>query len=136
MRFQLYLLINSGPQYYPYAAISEQSDRIVYIGDDMIHIIRRDESGFREKDYLLTSRSFDLNMDLIDEMIDNYPDEYTYSLVTRFGPYKHLTLTYYSMFCEQVKSYELFEDYPVAAHDFVEYVYPIMEQVREEVIDI
>ncbi len=136
MTFQLYLHINSGPSFYPYAGISNQSDRIVYISDDMIHIVRRDESGFREKDYLLTSRSFELDMDIIDEMIDNYPGEYTYSLVTRFGPYKHLTLTYYSMFCEQVKSYEIFEDYPAAAHQFVEYVYPVMQHVKEEVVTL
>ncbi len=136
MTFKLYLLINSGLHPYPYAGISDQSDRIVYINDDMIHIVRRDEAGFREKDYLLTSRSFELDMDMIDEMIDNYPGEYTYSLVTRFGPYKHLTLTYYSMFCEQVKSYEIFEDYPEAAHQFVEMVYPIMEDVRERVVSI
>lgn len=135
MLFQLHLLINTGddPQY-PYVATCAETSRIIVLCDDHIGIVEREDTVFFENDYMPVSRSFTLELGMIDEWIKAYTNQAEYSLLTRFGPEKHITLTYHSPTNEAPKSYDIFENYPEErARELVQKLYPVMVRIRDEI---
>ncbi len=135
MDFQLHLLINTGeePQY-PYVATCAETSRIIVLCEEYIGIIEREDTIFFENDYLLLSRSVTLDLALIDGWVKAYTQQDEYSLLARFGPEKHITLTYHSPTNEARKSYDIFENYPEQrARDLVNKLYPLMVELRDGV---
>lgn len=138
MKFDLYLLHNpDSPHGYPYVAVNVASPRIVNICEEHIRIMDGADTLFFEEDYLPTSRSVEIDMELIDTLVNAYTGQQEYNIIVRFNEEKHITLTYHSPTNEGPKDYDIFTGYPEArARKLVEDLYPVMLGVREEVYGV
>ncbi len=137
MRFQLHILINTGeyPQY-PYVATCAETSRIIVLCDEHIGIIEKEDTVFFEDDYMLVSRTIEFDLPMVDAWIKTYTNQDEYSLLTRFGEEKHITLTYHSPTNESPKAYDIFENYPEErARELVKKLYPLMTGLRDEIVD-
>jgi hypothetical protein len=133
--FNLYMLHNpDSPHGYPYVGINPLSNRIINICEEHIHILDRTDTLFFESDYLPSYRSFELDLDLLDNLVNNYTGQQEYRIITRFTAEKHITLTYHSPTNEGPKDYDIFTGYPEKhAQQLVENIYPLMETIKEKV---
>lgn len=135
MTFQLQLLINTGdyPRY-PYVGISPDTARVVLLCGEHIGILPREDSTYFENDYMATSRYFDLDLEKIDDLVKKYTGQEEYNILTRFGPHKHITLTYHSPTNEAPKNYDIFATYPdPRAQQLVRDLYPLIAGIRDAV---
>ena len=131
--FQLYLLVNNDAlMRYPYVAVSEGIERIIFISEEQLVIIHPEDAVFFETDYITTSRSFEFDLEAFDVLIKNYIGPLEYNIIIRFNEEKHITLTYHSPTNEGPKDYDIFTGYPEKrARKLVEDVYPIIESIKE-----
>lgn len=131
--FNLYMLHNpDSPHGYPYVGINADSKRIINICEEHIHILDAADTLFFETDYLPTYRSFELDMDLLDKLVNTYTGQQEYNIITRFDEAKHITLTYHSPTNEGPKDYDIFIGYPEKrAQQLVKDIYPMMVAIKE-----
>jgi hypothetical protein len=134
LKFRLLILINpETASHYPYVGISPETDRIINISSDKLEIIKREESGFFEEDYLSTSRNIDADISHIDKLVAAYIGPFEYRLLVHFNEHRHIVLTYHSPTNEAPKDYDIFDGYPEArARLLVDILYPIFEAIRDQ----
>ncbi len=129
--FDIYMLHNpDSPHGYPYVGISAQSNRIINICEEHIHILDTTDTLFFESDYLPTYRSFTMDLEKLDTLVNAYTGQDSYRIITRFNEEKHITLTYHSPTNESPKDYDIFIGYPEKrAIQLIADIYPLMESV-------
>ncbi len=136
LEFQLYMQVNpDAGHYYPYVGVSKQTSRIINISSTHMDISEAADNLFHEPDYLLTSRSFEFDLEHFDHLIHTYIGNHEYRIIVRFNKHKHATLTYHSPTNESAKDYDIFLGYPEKrAVQLIADIYPIMQKVKEFVL--
>jgi len=133
--FDLFMLHNpDSPHGYPYVAISNESNRILNICDEHIHILNREDTLFFESDYLPMYKQLQVEITKLDELINTYTHMDHYNIIARFNDVRHVTLTYHSPTNEGPKDYDIFIGYPSErAQKLIRDIYPMLEAIRTEV---
>lgn len=135
--FDLYMLHNpDSPHGYPFVAVSGESNRIINICDEHIHILDRDDTLFFESDYLPVYRQLHVNIAELDRLVNTYTGQDHYNIIARFNEVKHITLTYHSPTNEAPKDYDIFIGYPSQrAEKLIEDLFPLMEDMYKIVYE-
>ncbi len=135
VEFQLYLLLHpdAHPQY-PYVAISDETQRVLFIAEEQTNLLDPSDIVFFLEDYQLTSRTISLDLSQLDEWVTTYTGQTVYRLLTRFTEEKHITLTYHAPTNEGPKDYDIYLGYPdPRAEALVAKIYPVMLAIKESV---
>ncbi len=132
MVFNLYLLINTLPEdtRYPYIGIADESPCHIHINEYHINLIAENDSYYDPKDYFLTSRCIDLDLNLINEKVHEFIRQDDYELVTWFGEHRSMAIAYYYWPDGKYLVRNIFEtrnDEP--SRKMLDSLYPMMEKI-------
>lgn len=134
MEFRLMIAVTeqSGP-FYPYVAVSEQTDRLINISTDRIEILKREDAAYFEEDYMSTSRCLEVDLAEIDRLVKDYIGPFEFRMLVNLNEHKHMVLTYHSPTNEAPKDYDIFDGYPEKrARDLVDTLFPVFVKMRDE----
>ena len=139
MVFSLYLQIDAkqDENCYSYIGIAEESNIHIHIAADHIKLLTEDRSFYTPENYLPTSRSIQLDLAYIDNLIHDFIRQDDYELITWLEQKKSMTISYYQWPEGRLTQRHIFEEYcDEFAAGLINELYPIMEQVMNEVFQI
>ena len=139
MVFCLYLYIGtlSDDNCYPYIGIAEASNSHLLIAQDHIKLVAEEHAYFSAEDYLLTSRTIDLDLISIDQLVYDCIRQEDYETITWFEQEKCATIAYFHWSTRRYSQRHIIEHHTdLIATELINHLYPIMQKLLNEVMII
>ncbi len=139
MVFHLYLHIGTltDDNCYPYIGIAEASNSHIHIAQDHIKLVAEDHSYFSQEEYVLTSRTIDLDLIRIDQLVYDCIRQEDYETITWFEQEKCVTIAYFHWSTRRYSQRHIIENHSdLIAIELINHLYPMMQRLLYEVMVI